>query len=357
MQSNQHNNMKLAIHHEGSWCESIIQHCNERNISYKIVNCLDTDILDQIKECDGLIWAFSHLSPTHILMARSVLNSAKEMGISVFPDYESTWHFDDKLSQKYLFEALDLSVAKAWAFFDKDQALNWINSSEASIPIVGKLRRGAGSYNVKLLRSKQEASSYINRMFGKGYSPAPARMADISTKLQVAMKNGGIKGIIDRAKKAPRFFRMSRFGAKFHAVEKGYVYFQQFIPGNTCDYRLTVVGDRVWGYRRMVRSNDFRASGSGMVDYDPQAIPAEVVKLAIDSADKLKMNSVCFDFVRDDQNRFYLVEISYGFVSELIHNCEGYWDRNLEWYKGHVWPTDAILDDFINLISSRGAEI
>ena len=36
-------------------------------------------------------------------------------------------------------------------------------------------------------------------------------------------------------------------------IDKNYIYFQEFIPGNEFDTRVTVIGDRAFAFRRMNR--------------------------------------------------------------------------------------------------------
>lgn len=59
-----------------------------------------------------------------------------------------------------------------------------------------------------------------------------------------------------------------RNNRRMMGLTKKYVYFQDFIPGNDFDTRVTIIGDRAFGFTRNVRPGDFRASGSGNVGYD-----------------------------------------------------------------------------------------
>lgn len=335
----------VALHNKGPWNCRWIAYCEENKIPHKVVNCYSTDIIDQIKDCAGLMWSFNQANPHDILMARNVLNAAELMGLKVFPDYYTNWHFDDKLSQKYLFEALSLPVVPAWAFFERDKALEFIETCE--MPIVAKLRHGAGSYNVRLLKNRSDARTYINRMFGNGYSPAPAMFADAVNKFRVAVDKGGIKSVISRAKKAPNFIRESTYGRKYFGHEKGYVYLQKFIPGNKFDVRVTVIGNRAWIFKRMVRKGDFRASGSGMFDFNTSDLPSALIVRSINIAGILHMQSCSFDWIRDRWGNWFFVEISMGTVDEVTYCCNGYWDRELYWHEGHFYPSIEILKDFI----------
>jgi len=53
--------MKIAIHKRpGSFSDRWIEYCNQKNINYKIVNCYDSDIINQLKDCSGLMWHWNH---------------------------------------------------------------------------------------------------------------------------------------------------------------------------------------------------------------------------------------------------------------------------------------------------------
>ena len=338
----------IAIHNSGDWNAKWIEYCQERSIPYKALNCYDSGIIDQIRDCSGLMWRFMHSVPEDILAARNVLNAAEAMGLKVYPNSRTNWHYDDKLSQKYLFEALELSAAPSWAFFDFGKAMGF--ARDCALPIVAKLRCGACSYNVRLLEDRRHVYSYVRRMFSKGFSPAPAPLADVKTKFKVAVVQGGSKGVLRRLKKAPNFFRVAMKGRKLFGNEKGYAYFQKFVPGNTCDYRIKVVGDVAWGFRRMVRENDFRASGGGMLDFDHEKIPEGMIRLAFDSADKLKMQSVAFDFVTDENENYLMVEVSYAFAVDAGES-DGYWDRQLQYHDEEFEPTSLIIETFLKEIA------
>ena len=43
-------------------------------------------------------------------------------------------------------------------------------------------------------------------------------------------------------------------------------------------------------------------------------------------------------------------ELSYVFPAYIIHGSAGYWDQNLNWFKGHIWPQDAIIEDVVNFL-------
>jgi hypothetical protein len=58
----------------------------------------------------------------------------------------------------------------------------------------------------------------------------------------------------------------------------------------------------------------------------------------------MNFQSMAYDFVFDENEKPYIVEISYTFVDYAVHNCPGYYDENLNWHEGHYWPQFSILD-------------
>ena len=159
--------VKLAIHHrEGSFSDRWLAYCEVQGIQYKVVNCLDSNIVKQLSSSDVLLWHWSHADPREQLMARHVIRAAEMMGVKVFPNTSSCWHFDDKIAQKYLLEAVGAPLVPTHVFYDLKEALRWID--QASFPKVFKLRKGAGSSNVRLVHNATEARALAKRAFSSG---------------------------------------------------------------------------------------------------------------------------------------------------------------------------------------------
>ena len=137
----------------------------------------------------------------------------------------------------------------------------------------------------------------------------------------------------------------------FAPKEMNYVYFQDFIPQNDCDIRVIVIGMRAFAIKRMIRENDFRASGSGFIKYSPKEIPIECIEIAFDISYKLKAQCLAYDFVFLN-NEAKLIEISYGFSRKGYLDCEGYWDNSLNWIEGRFTPEYFMIEDIVEDIHS-----
>ncbi len=112
--------MRIGIHRsKGSFSDRWIPYCESNNINYKLVDCYRTDIINQLADCDALMWHFNHKSPKASKFARQLIYAVQAAGKAVFPDYNTVWHFDDKVGQKYLLEAINAPLVPSCAFYDK----------------------------------------------------------------------------------------------------------------------------------------------------------------------------------------------------------------------------------------------
>jgi len=325
--------MKIAIHNRpGSFSDRWIKYCEENDIPYKIVNAYDSDIVHQVDDCTAFMWHHTHCDYRDKLFAKQLIYSLEAKGLKVFPDFHTTWHFDDKVGQKYLLGAIGAPFVPSYVFYNKKEAIEWVN--QTTFPKVFKLREGAGSANVQLVPTKKGAIHLVNRAFGKGF-PQFNRRENLKERIRKYKEGkdtlwGVCKGI-------GRLIIPTEL-AKMVGPEKGYVYFQDFIPNNVFDIRIIIVGDKAFVIKLLVRKNDFRASGSGNIIYKKQAIDERCVQIAFNINDKIKAQSIAFDFVFDANNQPLIIEISYGFMAKGYDPCEGYWDKDLNWHEGAFNP-------------------
>lgn len=341
--------IRLAIHHRTrSFSDRWLEYCSERNIDVKLVRATDSGIIDSLADCDAFLWQPSHALPTDMLLAAELAAALDSTGKPIYPNRATVWHFDDKLAQKYLLESLNAPFVPTTVFFDSESAHRWAKAAE--FPKVFKLRRGAGSSNVRLVSSARQAHSLIRRAFGSGFKPLASPLSDLGVKARRHRTAADRVRVIGRL---PGLLWRMWNNSRLTARENGYVYFQEFMPGNSFDTRITIIGERAFGFTRDVRRNDFRASGSGAISYDHSRIDMEAVNIAYDVADRIGSQSLAFDFVKDSSGQPVIIEISFGFATLPVFNCGGYWDRNLNWHSGSIWPQDAIMEDLLAQITSE----
>jgi glutathione synthase/RimK-type ligase-like ATP-grasp enzyme len=291
--------MQLAINHRtGSFSERWIAYCDQHQIPYSLVNCLDTDIIEKLAANSALLWHWHQDNAKEILVAPKVLTAAEAMGIVVFPNMATCWHFDDKVAQKYLLEAVGAPLVPTHIFYELDESLRWID--DARFPKVFKLRKGAGSANVRLVRTRTEGRALAKQAFSRGFRPVPRYWQDGRRRYRAARGRGDL---FEALKRVPS--TLVKIAQMNQAIgrERGYVYFQDFVPNNLFDTRVTVIGNRAFAYIRKVRPGDFRASGSGDIDYDPRNILPECIQIAFKVTQKVGSQSMAFDFVLTPDHR------------------------------------------------------
>ncbi len=333
--------MTIAIHSpKDSYSELWIQYCEEKQIPYKIVDCYKSDIIQQLEGCDALMWHFHQGNFRDIVFAKQLLHAVEQAGKLVFPDFHTSWHFDDKVGQKYLLEAIGAPLVPCWVFYNKKEARQWVRTTD--FPKVFKTRGGSASQNVRLVKSRRRANRLITSAFGRGF-----KFFDpvILLKERWRLYRIGHVGIREVFKGIVRLFIAPRV-SKIRGRDKGYIYFQEFIPGNDHDIRIIVIHGKAFAAKRMVRKNDFRASGSGVMQFDRILFDEDTVRLAFDLTDRLKSQCVAYDFIYD-RGKPLLVEISYGFGAEARSDCTGYWDKELNWYEGTIKPFAWMIEDFM----------
>jgi glutathione synthase/RimK-type ligase-like ATP-grasp enzyme len=293
------------------------------------------------------MWHHHHADYKDVLFAKQLLFSLEQTGKKVFSDFTTCWHFDDKIGQKYLLESIGAPLASSYVFYKKKEALEWANST--TFPKVFKLRGGAGSSNVQLVKNKSEALRLIKKAFGQGF-PQFDRWAYLKEQIR-KIKIGNETFLIGILKGFGRLVISTPY-ARMKGREKGYVYFQEFIPNNDSDIRVIVVDEKAFAIKRMARANDFRASGSGLIRYEMEAIDIRCLKIAFNISDKLKLQCMAYDFVFDEEQKPRILEISYGFSPHGYINCPGYWDKSLNFHKGEFnpygWMVESVITDVTN---------
>lgn len=338
-------NTRIAIHHYANdFSERWIEYCKNNNLEYVLVDCYKNDIIDVMKNFDLLLWSWNLSHFESLQFAREVIYALEKMGKTVFPSLQTSLLYDNKVGQKYLLEAIDAPMVPSYVFYEKKEALEWVDNT--IFPVVFKLSGGAAAMNVSLCESKNQAVGLINQAFGKGFSPVN-RTALFRDKLRLFKISPSKKSLLSLLKATGRLFIRTE-KEKLMSRDKGYVYFQEFQPDNSYDMRITITGDKATGLKRPCRENDFRASGSLNRIYDKDQIDIRAIKIAFDISRKLGFQSMSYDFILDKNSEPIVVEMSYHFPLTAYDDCEGYWDQDLNWYAGRINPQQMIIESLLN---------
>lgn len=301
------------------------------NIDYILLSIHDADFWNKVKKIDLFIFKWHHTTNHHQLAKTIMPIIENDINIPCYPDYSTAWHYDDKIRQYYLCRLKEIPYTESWIFWNKTEAYKWIE--KAALPVIFKLKEGAASQNVVKITNIPQGKRLIRKMFGRG----------ITSGKIIDWGNVRIKKFqfIKEIKRVAKFFLHWIKGEDhnpFWNKQKNYVLFQKFLSGNDFDTRITVVGDIAYGFRRFNRVNDFRSSGSGIIDYDEKNIDLMFVKTAFEISKKLNSQVMAYDFLYNEDRNPECCEISYAFNDKAIFKCNGYWDDRLNWHEGHYWP-------------------
>ncbi len=341
----------VAIHPdrvgEESYSDKWAGFLQNRGVQVRWVDLMKPNALDQVRDCHGVMWRWTH-NPQHKQVApRTLYTIERYLNVPVFPNHDTAWHYDEKVAQYYLLKALVVPMPQTWIFWDLESALEWAQHTD--YPKVFKLSPGASSSTVVKIPSEDEATHLIYRMFGRGVFP---HTMSESRPVVAALTLTRLRRLLSRSKQTLLFGLTGLYPplpAPWWRPEKGYAYFQELVPGNEFDTRITVIGERAFGYRRMNRPGDFRASASGEFVVDPKPIDIRCVRIAQDTSRKAGFQSMAYDFIIRNGEPL-ITEISYTFVDWMVHACPGHWNGNLDWVDGQMWPEEAQVEDFLREI-------
>lgn len=340
-------NQLSSTQHSTIWNNPWEDYLKENHIQYDKVNLFAVDAIETLKNYDVLLWHFGQYNWAEMLETRSILYSAKILGLKVFPDFNDAWHFDDKVAEMYALQAVGAPIPKSQVYYGMTTLQKALEDGKIEFPIVAKLRTGSGSHNVKLIHNTGQLLRYAKRMFGRGYKPAPSLIYKTTSNIRSSHDKATF---LAKLKRAPEFLRTRR-GAKKFPNERGYVYLQEFIPSDGFDMKVVVVGDKLSGLYRPIRSHDFRASGGGEVLYNKELFTENIIHSAFKTADALGLKCVGFDYVVDNRTgEGKIVEMSYGFSHTAVMGLGGWFDRDCQWHDGALNAPAELLK---NIISSN----
>lgn len=288
------------------WAQKFKKCMNEYELTYESVYMDDNQWIERIEHFDIVIWKpeFMGVRSTQILKEK-IYFMQYIMGKKVMPNYETIWHFDSKIAQSYFFKYKKIKTPKTFVSFDYNDVVD--SSNKFDYPVVVKESNGAGSSGVRMIKSYKNMIKHVNRRFI--WENLFSRK--ISSKL------------------------FDRFGQ---------IYVQEFLDNNNSDLRITIIGNKyAYGFWRKNRNGDFRASGSGKIDYKTE-IPLNIMKYCSQISKNNNFDSMAYDILfKGDE--FLIVEMSYGYNETAIFNSKGYYELDkdgnvFKFNQGNYWPQE-----------------
>jgi glutathione synthase/RimK-type ligase-like ATP-grasp enzyme len=313
-----------------------------QGIETVLIDVFSEDATERVSACDAFMWRCPSSARVRFFAKRFVYAIEAGIGIPVFPSLKSSWYYEDKLAQRYFFDAANIPCAQTDIFWTREAAEQFC--ARASYPFVLKLAGGHQSANVRLVRNRHEAKFYIEELFGHGvaslgYRPA-SRLRLLLRRLRAATQtleghNPYIPGV----------------DAELHY---GYFYAQEFLPENEFEISVIIVGNRAFGVRRFIQPGDFRTRGSsGRIDWNHELIGEDAIRVAFHTARKLGAQSVAMDILRRS-NEPLVIELTFNYASWVVRACPGHWvldgepeSGRLKWVEGKVRAADVTFNDFL----------
>ena len=187
-------------------------------------------------------------------------------------------------------------------------------------------------------------------MFGKGRPYGDSYFGDFRKKVRVTKD---FRHFVEKLKRRPAFWRVRSCAHARLPVQQGYVYFQDFMADNREDIRVTVIGNRAFGFHRRNRPGDFLRVRQRRVAL---RCPADRPSMRSRGVRRGREAWLCQHGIRfsdgqrwGSENRRDQLYLCRGGISYR----PGHWDRTMNWHEGHVWPQDAIFDDFLAALEKR----
>jgi glutathione synthase/RimK-type ligase-like ATP-grasp enzyme len=314
------------------------------DIQFELIDPNSDSLLEDIQKCSHLLFRHSQ-GDTDKLMYEAIFNIAQNvLNIRCWPNYETYWPYEDKIKEYYLLKSHNFPIVDSHVFWNYEHAELFLKKS--TFPVIAKLSKGASSSNVIIVNSIKEGKKIINQVFNKG-----VKTSGLNSKSNLSSLSRS--GMAKYGKAQLKLFLLRigilRDKGEYHEwqIQKDSILFQKFLPNNSFDTRVTIIGKRAFAYRRFVRPNDFRASGSGNFNTDPGEIDIRCIKIAMNISKSLSFYTMAYDFIFDEDKKPCISEISYCFVDWMVQSCPGFWDENLSWHSGQNWPQYYQLADFL----------
>lgn len=342
--------MKIAIqpdevvHHNGerqSYSDRWFALARDMEVEAVAVDVFSNDVIKEISTCDAFMWRCDPSAYMRLYSSRLMSGIEEGAGMPVFPSLATRWHFEDKIAQYYFLAASGIPTPATTVSWTREHAIKFCTG--ATYPFVLKLATGYQGSNVRLIRNIDDALFYVDEMFSHGAISLGYRPASWPRR-QVRRVRAALELMRGR----------NPYGPSPEAdLQYGYFLAQQFLPANDFDVRVTIIGDRAFAFRRFNRPGDFRASGSGRIDWDPSQIGEDALRLAYRVSHQMNAQTVAVDILRRNGEPV-IVELTLAYASWAVRDCPGHWvlrgepaSGTLEWVAGSLEPADAIFTDFV----------
>lgn len=276
--------------------DKLKQFANEAGME---LNFMTYPEIDATKDCSGQYFIYTSSEDPGLNYKgymEDVLYGIKLKGGILIPEWKYMRAHHNKVMMEKLrdieLEGIDTGIRSK--YYGCNEEFNK-EIDELTFPCVFKAAEGAGSKGVALLRDKESAKEFLDK---------------VNCTHQYTLKE---KLYLKIGRMRPALY--SRFCNKF--------VIQNFVPNLGGDFKVLVFGDKYYALSRANRDNDFRASGGGRLNYEP-VLPNGIFDFAKSVFDALNVPVLSLDIAHDGY-RFYLIEFQcLNFGTATLENSTHY---------------------------------
>lgn len=311
---------------------------NDMGIAYHHAGLVDGSSLADLKTGDVAIfrWAANEF---HARIMQLVVPALERRGVVCIPRWNELWYFNDKVAVAQSLSDAGVRTPRTKVFYTLEGLV--ADAKHWSFPVVLKDSIGAGGSGVFLVHSEEALiAQAARRFFSRGVLFDARGMWTRKGLLRVGKqfaKNGPLRFL---RKVAPRLLGDLPWSPSGLVAP---LVLQEYVPGQEGDVRVTIIGHRAFYFRRANRPKDFRASGSGNIDFSQEGA-GPFVAAGFACARALGVHTVAIDFLVMNGEPV-AIEISPEFVCEAVQATPGFWNRKGEFIEGRLWPEYCELQD------------
>lgn len=241
---------------EHFWVKACNNHAS--TVSYRVVDLTKNTWLEEIQkepvDCllakpGGVTDAFKNLYDERLQIL------VNELGYMVYPSLNEVLFYENKRYLSFWLSVNNIQHPATSVFYNKKEALDFINITK--YPFVAKLNIGASGNGVNIIKTKDQAKGYVNKIFRKG----------ITARTGPRMNRGGI---LKRAFYMILHPNELKTKLKLYKTistnpQKGFCIFQEFIP-HDYEWRVVCIGESYFAHKKVVKGE--KASGSLIKGYE-----------------------------------------------------------------------------------------
>ena len=219
-------------------------------------------------------------------------------GAIMIPDFKFLRAHNNKVFMEFLGKSHNDSTLDSFSFGTFEDLEEFVELNPIKFPLVIKSAKGAVSSGVALTFNKED-------LFKKAKNIS--RSKNFMNEFRDYLRSIRHKGYI----------RESKYRKKF--------IIQEFIPDLENDWKIYFFGEKLYVWFRYVRDNDFRASGSGLFEFNENVpIPNGLFDFAYGIYKKYDVPFISLDVAFDGKS-FHLIEKQFLFFGKNGHHYSDYY--------------------------------